>query len=74
VTWLFAAVSLFGTWLNVRQHRACFLLWLATNAFWAHASFTHDLPAKGWLHVAYAALAIEGLRRWRPSPVAPSSA
>ena len=72
MTWICAAVSLFGTWLNVRQHRACFVLWLGTNAFWAHASFTHDLPAKGWLHIAYAALAVEGLRRWR-SPSAPPS-
>ena len=64
--WPCAAASLLGTWLNVRRERACFVLWLGTNALWAQASFSHGLPAKGWLHLAYLVLAAEGLRRWKP--------
>jgi len=66
--WPCVAASLLGTWWNVQRRRACFALWLGTNAVWAHASFAHGLPAKGWLHVAYFVLAVEGLRRWRPDP------
>jgi hypothetical protein len=72
VYWSCAAASLLGTWWNVQRRRACFAVWLATNAVWAHASFTHGLPAKGALHVAYFLLAVEGLRRWRPVPAPPA--
>jgi hypothetical protein len=63
--WLCAAASLLGTWWNIQRRRACFVLWLFTNGLWAHASFTHGLPAKGWLHVAYGVLSVVGLCRWR---------
>jgi nicotinamide mononucleotide transporter len=62
--WLCTVVSLLATWLNIRRSRHCFTLWLATNAVWAQASFSHDLPAKGWLHIAYLGLAAWGLRSW----------
>jgi len=62
--WVCTAVSLLATWLNIRRQRFCFVLWLATNAVWAHASFSHELPAKGWLHVAYVGLAAWGLWSW----------
>jgi hypothetical protein len=68
--WPCAAASLLGTWWNIQRRRAGFACWLATNAVWAHASFTHDLPAKGWLHVAYFGLAVVGLVRWRDPPAA----
>lgn len=70
--WLCAGFSLLATWWNVQRRRACFALWLLTNLVWAYAGFTHALPAKGWLHVAYAVLAIVGLVRWARQPEAAS--
>jgi len=64
--WVTAGLSLLGTWLNVRRHRACFAIWTATNAVWIQASFSHGLPEKGTLHVAYLLLALYGAWHWRP--------
>jgi hypothetical protein len=64
VTWAVAAASLLATWLNVRGQRACFWIWLGTNATWAVTCATHDLPAQACLHVAYASLV-----RWARHPV-----
>ena len=66
--WGCAGLSLLATWWNVQRRRACFVIWLGTNAIWAYAGFTHELPAKGWLHLAYAALAVVGLVRWARQP------
>jgi len=66
--WPCAAASLLGTWWNVQRRRACFALWIFTNAVWSFASFTHDLPAKGCLHIAYLVLAVVGLLRWKSPP------
>jgi len=68
--WPCAVLSLLGTWWNVQRRRACFVVWLLTNGLWAQASFTHGLPSKGWLHVAYGVLAVVGLVRWRTPPAA----
>lgn len=69
IYWLTALLSLLGTWLNVRKHRACFAVWTVTNIVWIHASFTHGLPEKGTLHATYLALALYGAWSWRPRPV-----
>ena len=69
MTWLVAGASLFATWLNIRRVRACFGIWLCTNAAWAFYDFTHGLPAQGCLMLVYAALAVYGWKAWKPGAV-----
>ena len=68
IYWLTAVVSLVGVWLNIKKHVACFWLWMATNATWAWADFTHGLPQQGSLHIVYVGLALYGARQWSREP------
>jgi nicotinamide mononucleotide transporter len=74
VTWIVAAASLFATWLNVRRHPACFMIWMITNSIWAGTCMFHGLHAQSCLHFIYALMAVWGLQRWTdPSPAAAAS-
>ncbi len=63
--WLLTALSLVGTELNLKRHRACFWFWGLTNMVWvAHFSWTAQwAPAVlfGW----YLVSCVRGWRRWR---------
>jgi len=65
MTWVLAALSLVGVVLNIRKQRACFALWLATNATWAVVDLHAGLPAQAALMAVYAALAVWGWFAWR---------
>ena len=64
-TWITAGASLVGTVLNIKKHRACFLIWAGTNAFWAAYDFNIGAYAQSALFTVYFLLALWGLREWR---------
>jgi len=73
IFWGTSVASLLATWLNVRKHRASFVIWIGTNAVWAWADATHGLPQQAALHVVYLGLAVYGIVHWRRPPTASSS-
>jgi len=45
LAWVFLAVALFGTYLNARKLRASYLVWLASNIYFAiHHAVNRDMP------------------------------
>ena len=63
--WLTSLASLFGVWLNIRNHVACFWIWPVTNASWACVDFEHDIYPQAALHTAYFHMALYGIGKWR---------
>jgi nicotinamide riboside transporter PnuC len=64
-TWLLTGLSLIGVILNIRKLRACFYIWLFTNAAWMIVDFHKGLPAQGCLFAIYVILAIWGIVAWK---------
>lgn len=71
MTWLLASASLIGVVLNIKRQRACFAVWLATNATWAVVDLRAGLPAQAALMAVYCGLAVYGWCAWKPAPAAP---
>jgi len=65
--WLLAAASLVGVVLNIRRRRACFAIWIATNAAWCAIDMAAGLPAQAMLMAVYTGLAMWGYVAWRPA-------
>jgi nicotinamide riboside transporter PnuC len=65
VTWLLTLLSLVGTVLNIRQHRACFIIWAATNISWAVVDWQKQLYAQSALFAVYFGFSIWGIIAWR---------
>lgn len=63
-TWALAGLSLLATLLNIRKQRACFAIWLGTNASWAAVDLAHNLPAQAALQSVYAGLSVWGWIQW----------
>ena len=62
--WSTAIAALFGVWLNIKKHPACFVIWTFTNGVWVYADFSHGINAQGALQAVYLVLAIYGLKKW----------
>ena len=65
ITWLFTAVSLAGTVLNVRKNILCFYLWSVGNIAWLTYDIASGLYSRAVLDVVHLAFAIWGLFAWR---------
>lgn len=63
--WTTSLISLVGVVLNIYKLRACFVLWLITNAVWAIVDFSHGITSQGALQTVYCALAVWGILKWR---------
>lgn len=63
--WTATAVALIGTILNVRKLRACFFLWLITNAMWFVWDILNGLPSRAILDLVQFGLAAWGIYEWR---------
>lgn len=63
--WFVTAVSIVGVILNIYGRRACFWIWIVTNAVW----FAYDLWLGAYpqaaLFAVYFALAVWGLCVWK---------
>ncbi len=65
VIWITAVASLVAVILNIRRHRVCFGIWLATNLSWMVIDFTHGVYGQAFLQAVYAGLSVWGLIEWR---------
>ena len=65
LTWLLAALSLAGVWLNIKKNSSCFIIWLITNASWTIYDFSIGAYAQSALFFIYTILAIYGLYEWK---------
>ena len=57
--------ALAGVILNIKKKKACFYIWLFTNASWAVVDFWKGIPAQGILFSIYTALAVWGIFEWK---------
>ena len=64
-TWLFTAISLTGTFLNVRKNILCFYLWAVGNIAWLAFDIASGLFSRAVLDVVHLAFAIWGIYAWR---------
>ena len=65
ITWLFTAVSLAGTVLNVKKNILCFYLWSVGNIAWLTYDIASGLYSRAILDVVHLAFAIWGIFAWR---------
>ena len=65
ITWLFTAVSLAGTVLNVRKNILCFYLWSVGNIAWLAYDVASGLYSRAVLDIVHLAFAIWGIFAWR---------
>ena len=72
ITWLFTAVSLAGTGLNVRKNILCFYLWSVGNIAWLTYDIASGLYSRAVLDVVHLAFAIWGIFAWRKDGTRPS--
>lgn len=64
ITYIMAILALIGTAANAYMKRWCFLLWMATNAFWCGYDFYIESYAQAGLFGVYFILAIVGWYKW----------
>lgn len=65
LTWILAALSLAGVWLNIKKKSTCFMIWCVTNASWTIYDFSINAYAQSALFFVYTVLAIYGLYEWK---------
>ncbi len=66
-TWFVSAVALAGVWLNIKKRRACFALWMFSNASWMCIDYVKGIYAQAALNYIYLLLAMYGLFEWSTS-------
>ena len=66
VGWTATAVALLGVWLNNRRRRACFLLWLISNAITVGIHAGAGMWAMAARDGAFFVMAIHGWWLWGP--------
>ncbi len=64
-TWVFTAISLAGTALNVRKNILCFYLWAVGNVAWLGFDVASGLYSRAVLDIVHLAFAIWGIFAWR---------
>ena len=64
-TALLTILALAGVVLNIKKNKACFYIWLFTNASWSVVDFYKGIPAQGFLFTIYTALAVWGILEWK---------
>ncbi len=64
-TWVFTAISLAGTALNVRKNILCFYLWAIGNIAWLVFDIVSGLYSRAVLDIVHLAFAIWGIFAWR---------
>ena len=72
IGWIATAIAVAGVWMNNRRRRACFVLWLISNAmtFGIHASAA--MWSMATRDLAFFVLAVHGWWLWGPQ-VAPAA-
>ena len=63
-TWAATLIALVGTVLNCKKIKACFILWLITNAMWFLWDMSQGLQSRAILDAVQFVLAGWGLYEW----------
>lgn len=64
IGWLATVIALAGVWMNNRRRRACFILWLVSNALTFGIHSCVAMWAMAVRDLAFFVLAIHGWRLW----------
>ncbi len=67
--WTATAVALMGVWMNNRRRRACFVLWMVSNALTLGIHAAAGMWPLAARDGAFFLLAIHGWRLWGSVPV-----
>lgn len=65
LTWALTILSIIGVILNIKRHKACFIIWAFTNFAWMVVDWWHGLYSQAVLFAIYFCLAIWGLKEWK---------
>ena len=65
LTAVLTLLALIGVVLNIKKNKACFYIWLFTNASWAVVDFYKEIPMQGFLFTVYTVLAVWGILEWK---------
>lgn len=65
LTYVMMVIALVGSYLNAKQRREGFLLWMITNGFWIIHNLTVSEYAQSILYAANMVIAIMGFINWK---------
>lgn len=65
VTWILAAMSLIGSFLNVKKKVACFYLWAIGEVFWFALDISNQTYGRAFLDLTQLSFALWGIKEWR---------
>jgi nicotinamide mononucleotide transporter len=65
--WINTAIAIIGTYLNARQVRYGFVLWMVTNFIFTGYNVLSGCWPQAFLFATYFGLAIYGWRSWKPA-------
>lgn len=63
--WIATAVALLGSYLNAREDRRCFYLWIAANLYWIWYDFGIGVYGRVLTGAVQTALCVYGIHQWR---------
>lgn len=64
VTWILTAVSLTGSFLNVKKKVACFYLWAIGEILWLTLDILNSTYGRAFLDLTQLAFALWGIKEW----------
>lgn len=64
ITWILAAISLFGSFLNAKKKSACFYLWGIGEVFWFSLDVYNHTYGRAVLDAVSFVICIYGLFEW----------
>ena len=65
LSWLAFAVSLIGSYLNIKKIHWCFVLWFLANIFWVVSDIMASLYAQAALNFVFAVVSVWGFFHWK---------
>ncbi|MBU0485888.1 MAG: nicotinamide mononucleotide transporter family protein [Proteobacteria bacterium] len=62
--WFLTALSLIGSWLNIKKKVASWIIWAIANAGWIVSFSMKGMTAEATLFAVYLVLSIYGAIKW----------
>lgn len=69
LTYVMMVIALVGSYLNAKQRREGFLLWMITNGFWIIHNLAVSEIAQAILYAANMVIAIMGFINWKKDKI-----
>ena len=63
--WFITFISVFGTILNVKKRKECFLIWIFSNSAFCIYDFMIKSYAQSFLWFIYVCISVWGIFEWR---------